>query len=54
MTFLADLIIGFLSLNPEFFAYLNHNLFHLYRFLGKKIGMKNIKATKARKEFKKM
>jgi len=44
--FFADIIIGLSSINPEFFAYLNHNLFHLYRFVGHRLGLKNIIATK--------
>lgn len=44
--FFADIIIGFGSINPEFFAYLNHNLFHLSRFFMKRLFSKKIKATK--------
>lgn len=43
LAFLSDLFIGFLLMNPEFYAYLRHNLFHLYRFFGRKVGFKNIK-----------
>jgi anaerobic magnesium-protoporphyrin IX monomethyl ester cyclase len=46
ISFFGDIFIGLMSINPEFFAYLYHNLFHLYRFIGKKIGIKNIKAIK--------
>jgi radical SAM superfamily enzyme YgiQ (UPF0313 family) len=46
LTFLSDLIIGFSSLNPEFFAYLKHNLFHICRFMLKKVGFHHIKSTK--------
>lgn len=43
--FFVDIIIGLSSINPEFVAYLNHNVFHLYRFFMMKIGMKGIKAV---------
>jgi hypothetical protein len=46
LSFIGDIFIGLNSINPEFLAYLNHNIFHLLRFFGKKIGINNFKATK--------
>lgn len=46
LSMIADLATGFSFRNPEFYAYLMHNLFHLYRFFAYKIGFKNIKPNK--------
>ncbi len=40
-----DVIIGFRYRNPEFLAYANHYLFHLYRFFVTRLGFKAPKAT---------
>jgi anaerobic magnesium-protoporphyrin IX monomethyl ester cyclase len=48
LNFFTDLIIGFSSINPEFAAYLYHNLFHLKRFFALRILNKEIKATKSK------
>ena len=45
LSFAGDILIGLSTINPEFFAYLNHNLFHLYRFTAKKFGFKIKAAT---------
>lgn len=42
---LSDIITGFSFKNPVFVAYMYHNLFQLYRFIGIKFGIKNIKAV---------
>lgn len=46
--FVADLLIGLMSINPEFFAYLYHNLFHLFRFFVLKFSSRRIVATKSK------
>lgn len=43
--FASDIIVGALNINPDIVSYFYHNVFHLYRFFMKKIGVKNIKAT---------
>ncbi len=43
---LFDVVIGFRYGNPEFAAYANHYMFHLYRFCINKIGLKTPIATK--------
>lgn len=43
--FVADMSIGLLSLQPDFIAYFNHNVFHIFRFFLRKVG-KNIVAVK--------
>lgn len=40
---LADLVAGLSLKNPEFVAYMRHNVFQLYRFFGAKLGFKHIK-----------
>ena len=43
--FVTDMCIGLFSLQPDFIAYFNHNIFHILRFFLKKIGI-NIYAVK--------
>lgn len=45
-----DVIIGFRFGNPEFLAYANHYLFHLWRFFVKRMGFKPPKAVKPKKD----
>jgi anaerobic magnesium-protoporphyrin IX monomethyl ester cyclase len=46
LAMLADLITGFKQRNPEFSAYALHNLYHLYKFMLTKFGLKVGPATK--------
>ena len=46
LSMLSDVITGFMMRNPEFKAYARHNLFHLKKFFLRKIGIRNVKATK--------
>jgi radical SAM superfamily enzyme YgiQ (UPF0313 family) len=46
LAMLADLITGFKQQNPEFSAYAMHNLYHLYKFFMKKVGIKVGPATR--------
>ncbi|MBS1618315.1 MAG: B12-binding domain-containing radical SAM protein [Bacteroidetes bacterium] len=48
ISMLSDVITGFMLRNPEFRAYALHNIFHLKKFLLRKLGYRNVKATKAR------
>lgn len=43
---LSDVITGFMMQNPEFKAYAMHNLFHLKKFFLRKIGIRNVVASK--------
>lgn len=45
IVFMTDLYLGFRYSNPEFKAYANHYLFHLYSFFRQKIGLGKGKAT---------
>lgn len=44
--FFVDIIIGISFGNPDFSAYLKHNLFHIYRFLAFKMGFRSVVAFK--------
>ncbi len=44
-----DILIGFRYTNPEIVAYARHNVFHIYSFFRRKIGMTAPKATVPRK-----
>ena len=46
LSMLSDLATGFMLQNPEFKAYAYHNYFHLKKFFLRKIGIKNIVATR--------
>jgi anaerobic magnesium-protoporphyrin IX monomethyl ester cyclase len=46
LSMMADLITGFKQSNPEFHAYAMHNLYHIYKFVMKKMGIKVAPATK--------
>lgn len=46
ISLVADITTGLSFQNPVFVAYLYHNLFQLYRYIGNKIGFKIIKAMK--------
>ncbi len=46
LSMLSDVITGFMMRNPEFGAYAKHNLFHLWKFFLRKIGIRNMVATK--------
>ena len=48
MSILADILTGFMLRNPEFNAYAKHNLFHLKKFFLRKMGFKEVVATKIR------
>ena len=43
---LFDIFVGFKNSNPEFKAYRNHYLFHIWAFVVRKAGFKHPKATK--------
>lgn len=45
-----DVLTGFRFGNPEFRAYANHYLFHLYRFFRKRMGLGNARATTPKKD----
>ena len=45
---LFDMFVGFKHSNPEFAAYRNHYIFHLYSFFKRKLGLGAAKATKAK------
>ncbi len=47
--FTFDMAIGLGSIQPDFIAYFNHNVFHIFRFFLKKAGI-NILATKPKKD----
>jgi anaerobic magnesium-protoporphyrin IX monomethyl ester cyclase len=46
LAMISDVITGFTLRNPEFRAYALHNLFHLKKFFLRKMGFKNISASK--------
>jgi anaerobic magnesium-protoporphyrin IX monomethyl ester cyclase len=46
LSLLADILSGFKQRNPEFSAYAWHNLYHLWKFTGRKLGFKVGKASK--------
>jgi anaerobic magnesium-protoporphyrin IX monomethyl ester cyclase len=47
---LSDLVTGFMMRNPEFKAYAMHNLYHLKKFLLRKIGINAAPASKVLKD----
>lgn len=48
LSMLSDVITGFMLRNPEFRAYALHNLFHIWRFALRKMGIRNVPATRPR------
>lgn len=48
LSMVSDVVTGFVHGNPEFSAYVYHNLFHIYKFFMQKLGIRNIKATKVK------
>lgn len=40
LAIMADIIVGLKNRNPDFTAYLKHNLYHLRRFAGRKLGIR--------------
>jgi radical SAM superfamily enzyme YgiQ (UPF0313 family) len=46
LAMLSDVITGFMLQNPEFKTYALHNMFHIKKFLLRKIGVKNVIATR--------
>ncbi len=51
VAFMVDLLVGLSTLNPEFWAYAKHNLFHLYSFFIRKLGFATPRATQIRKNY---
>ncbi len=49
---ISDIITGFRQKNPEFSAYALHNLYHLYKFVMRKIGIRVGPATKVRNDIR--
>lgn len=45
ISFVSDVFIGLLKRNPDHFVYAKHNLYHLYRFIARKLGFKVAPAT---------
>jgi anaerobic magnesium-protoporphyrin IX monomethyl ester cyclase len=52
MSMLSDVLTGFMLQNPEFGTYAKHNLFHLKKFFLRKLGIRNITATKVNDDVK--
>lgn len=46
LAIISDLIAGFKQRNPEFSAYAKHNVYHLYKFAMRKIGIRVAPATR--------
>lgn len=46
LSIFADIFNALVHGVPEFYAYYHHNAFHLKRFFGRKLGFKNMKASK--------
>jgi anaerobic magnesium-protoporphyrin IX monomethyl ester cyclase len=49
---IGDVAAGFMLRNPEFAAYALHNLFHIVKFLLRRLGIKNIMATNIKEDVK--
>lgn len=50
LSMLSDVVTGFMLQNPEFGAYALHNIFHIKKFFLRKMGVKQVRATRVKED----